>query len=220
MEILFPNFTPSFYYLLSSNESLKSFQNHPIRSKQRKYNKETRFDLVSFLLSFFLSLSLFTQRYTIVCQVSHEERGGKERCVCVWKRQLRFFFYYLDRKRSRRRARQKIPRGSNRGFFSLTLKACRRLERSKSRSRRDSKPIFRACITVERKRQGRGRGGGDKYFGQLFYVSKIRTNTRYLLLIIRNELNEFFFFLNFFILFFLPSVSVFIFRINSFFLTR
>lgn len=65
-----------------------------------------------------------------------------------------------------------------------------------------------------------GKRGGDKYFAQLFYVSKIRTNTRYLLLIIRNELNEFFFFLNFFILFFLPSVSVFIFRINSFFLTR
>lgn len=148
MEILFSaldfRFRVSIYYLWKFHESF----NETSEATKRFV------DLVSSFFPYsFLSLSLFTQRYTIVYQVSHL---GEGRCVCGNAAQV--FFYYPDRKRGPRRARQKIPRGSNRGFFSRWKRA----DDSRDRDRGASRSLFLELASK----------GNDKYFGQLFIYQK------------------------------------------------
>lgn len=150
MEILFSavdfRFRVSIYYLWKFHESF----NETSEATKRFV------DLVSSFFSIRIpfSLSLGSRNVTpLYTKWVTWGRGG----VCV-ETLPQVFFYYPDRKRGPRRARQKIPRGSNRGFFSRWKRA----DDSRDRDRGASRSQFLELASK----------GNDKYFGQLFIYQK------------------------------------------------
>lgn len=150
MEILFSavdfRFRVSIYYLWKFHESF----NETSEATKRFVDLVSSF--FSIRIPFSLSLSVHA---TLHHCIPSESLGEGEVCVETLPQ---VFFYCPDRKRGPRRARQKIPRGSNRGFFSRWKRA----DDSRDRDRGASRSQFLELASK----------GNDKYFGQLFIYQK------------------------------------------------